>query len=401
MSAPEHPLDRRGIGVLAAGHLCSDMTQGAVAALLPFLISQRGLSYAAAGALLMAATVGSSFVQPFLGAFADRLSVPFLLPAGVMVGGAGVAVAGITESLGLLFLFVVLGGLGVGAFHPEGARFANYVSGDRRATGMSIFAVGGNAGFALGPVLVTPLVLAFGLPGTLFLALPTTLVALALLIELPRLRGFVPDLKPKTAESKREQRAEERWGPFARLSAAAVARTGAFFGLMAFLPVYLIERFGASEGTANAALTVMLVSGAVGTLIGGRLGDRYGRRAMLAGSMAPLAIFCLILPTATLPVAFLLAVGLGATVHGGFSSAVVLGQEYLPQRVGLASGITFGLSIGLGGVVASGLGVVADATSLTTALWLLAGLPALAFVLALGLPETRVRSASTAASAAG
>ncbi len=99
MSAPERPLDRRGIGVLAAGHLCSDMTQGAVAALLPFLISQRGLSYGAAGALLMAATVGSSFVQPVLGAFADRLSVPVLLPAGVMVGGAGVAVAAIVAAL--------------------------------------------------------------------------------------------------------------------------------------------------------------------------------------------------------------------------------------------------------------------------------------------------------------
>lgn len=365
-----------------------------MAALLPFLISQRGLSYGAAGALLMAATVGSSFVQPVLGAFADRLSVPVLLPAGVMAGGTGVAVAGIVESLPLLFLFVVVGGLGVGAFHPEGARFANYVSGDRRATGMSIFAVGGNAGFALGPVLVTPFVLAFGLPGTLLLAVPTTLVALALLIELPRLRGFAPEIKPQSAADRREQRAEERWGTFARVSAAAVARTGAFFGLMAFLPAYVIERFDTSESTANAVLTVMLVSGAVGTLIGGRLGDRFGRRAMLAGSMAPLAVLCVVLPTVSLPVVFGLAVGLGLTVHGGFSSAVVLGQEYLPRRVGLASGITFGLSIGLGGLAASLLGLVADASGLTTALYALAVMPVVAFVLALGLPETRVQRAA-------
>ncbi len=135
----------------------------------------------------------------------------------------------------------------------------------------------------------------------------------------------------------------------------------------------------------------MLVSGAVGTLVGGRLGDRFGRRAMLAGSMAPLTLLCVLLPMATLPVVFALAVGLGLTVNGGFSSAVVLGQEYLPQRVGLASGITFGLSIGLGGLVASGLGLVADASGLTTALYVLAVLPVLAFVLALGLPQTRRR----------
>ncbi len=178
------------------------------------------------------------------------------------------------------------------------------------------------------------------------------------------------------------------------MSAAAVARTGAFFGLMAFLPAYVIERFDTSESTANAVLTVMLVSGAVGTLIGGRLGDRFGRRAMLAGSMAPLAVLCVVLPTVSLPVVFGLAVGLGLTVHGGFSSAVVLGQEYLPRRVGLASGITFGLSIGLGGLAASLLGLVADASNLTTALYALAVMPVVAFVLALGLPETRVQRAA-------
>src|SRR5918997_1793908 len=177
-------VDKRAMAVLSAGHLFTDVNQGAVAALIPFLVAERGLSLAAAGTLVLAATLSSSIVQPLFGFFSDRTPLPALMPLGVVLGGLGIALAGVAPSYPLIFLCIVLSGLGVAAFHPESARFANYVSGSRRARGMSFFSIGGNAGFALGPVVATPLVLAFGLPGTLFLAVPAAIMAAALFYEI-------------------------------------------------------------------------------------------------------------------------------------------------------------------------------------------------------------------------
>ena len=184
------------MAVLSAGHLFTDLNQGAVAALLPFLVSERGLTLAAAGALVLAATVSSSVVQPLFGIFSDKRPLPVLMPFGVLLGGMGMALVGVAPSYPLIFLCVVLSGIGVAAFHPEAARFANYVSGSRRARGMSFFSVGGNAGVALGPVLATPLVLLFGLPGALLLAMPAAVMAAVLFYEIPRMLGF----KPETVE---------------------------------------------------------------------------------------------------------------------------------------------------------------------------------------------------------
>ncbi|MBV9049331.1 MAG: MFS transporter, partial [Solirubrobacterales bacterium] len=144
-------VDARGIVTLGCGHGCVDMAQGAVPALLPFMIHQRHYSYAAASALVLAMTITSSLIQPVFGHFADRRSLPLLLPGGVLVAGVGIALAGAVNTYALTFAAVALAGVGVGAYHPEAARYANYVSGERRATGMSLFSVGGNLGFALGP----------------------------------------------------------------------------------------------------------------------------------------------------------------------------------------------------------------------------------------------------------
>src|SRR3954469_25089848 len=183
-------VDRRGMSVVSAGHMFTDVSQGAVPALLPFLKSDMHLSYAAVSALVLAATVSSSVIQPIFGRYSDRRSLPELMPLGVLCGGLGIAAVGIAPSYALVFLAIVVSGIGVAAFHPEGSRYANYLSGSRRASGMSLFSVGGNLGFALGPVMVTPLLLAFGLHGTLFMAVPAMLMALVLAHELPRLGGF-------------------------------------------------------------------------------------------------------------------------------------------------------------------------------------------------------------------
>jgi FSR family fosmidomycin resistance protein-like MFS transporter len=385
----EVPLDRRGLGALSAGHACVDLCQGAVPALIPFLVVQRGLSLTAAGALITAATVGSSIVQPLFGLWSDRLSLPVLLPAGVALGSIGIGVAGLLDSYVALMAILVVGGLGVAAFHPEAARYAGYVSGSSRGKGMSYFAVGGNLGFALGPALVTPVIATFGISATPLIAIPGLVVSALLLSQLGHLRSFAPPTPVTRAPD--DAGAPEAWWPFTRLVSAAVCRTAAFFALQAFVPVYLIHHYGTSTATAGAALAAMLLAGALGTLVGGRCADRYGRRIVLVGSMVPLIPLLVLLPHVGLVAFFAVLIGVGLAVDSPFATTVVLGQEYLPHRVALSSGITYGLAIGVGGLAATGLGALADATSIKTVFEVLPVFAVLALVLAATLPPAPAR----------
>ena len=379
-------VDRRAMSVLSAGHLFTDLNQGAVAALLPFLISERGLSLTAAGALVFAATVSSSLVQPLFGIFSDRSPLPALMPLGVLCAGLGMALVGVAPGYAAIFAAVVFSGVGVAAFHPEAARFANYVSGARRARGMSFFSVGGNLGFALGPVVATPLVLIFGLPGTLLLAVPATLMAGVMFFEGPRMLRHLPqevvDEDEKESLSEREQ-----WTPFVLMVAVVAVRSFVYFGLVAFVASYYERVLGASPALGNAALAVMLFAGAVGTLLIGPLADRFGRRTTIVASMLilPPLIFGFTLAGPYAGMALLALVG-AATV-GTFGVTVVMGQEYLPGRIGLAAGVTMGLSIGLGGIGAPLLGLLADSGGLRTTMLTIAALPAIGLVLSLTLPR--------------
>ena len=377
-------LDRRGLFVLATGHVCVDLCQGAVPALLPFFIAAHGWSYGQAAALVLAVTIGSSVVQPAFGHWADKVSLPWLMPGGVVVAIGGIALAGVLPSYGAVFAVIAVSGFGIGAFHPEAARFANYVSGDRRATGMSMFSLGGNIGFALGPAIITPAVLLLGLSGTLVVLPLGIVVAFVVARDMPRLRTFQPggDGPPGDPD------APAAWGPFARLGGAVSARSAVYFGLQTFIPLWLVDHLGASKALGNAALISMLAAGAIGTVVGGRLADRIGRRPVLIGSMAlQLPLVALLLaagPEASIAVAALI----GMVTISTFSVTVVMGQEYLPGRVGLASGVTLGLAIGLGGVWASVLGLVADSFGLTTVMDIIAVLPLVGLALALSLPKT-------------
>jgi FSR family fosmidomycin resistance protein-like MFS transporter len=392
-------LDRRGLAALASGHAAADLCQGSIPALIPFLITQRGYSYAAAGVLLLVVTVGSSIIQPLFGAVSDRLSLSWLLPTGVALSALGIAGAGLTEDFEATAIMVGLGGLGVAAFHPEGARYANFASGSRRGTGMSLFSVGGNAGFALAPVLITPAVLAFGLHGTLIVAAVPALIAIVLAFELPHLRAR--SAQAASAVARRSgAREEEDWAAFGKLTGVVSVRSGVYFGLQSFAPVWLIHQFGATEAAGNAALAAMLIAGALGTLVGGQLMDRIGRRKVLIGSLiiqAPLLLGFVLAPTGIL--AAVLLTGIGFVTVMSFSVTVVMGQEYLPSRLGIASGVTLGFAIGHGGVAAAVFGAIADHAGLHTVMWIIALLPLAGLAIATTLPLTsheRGRAARTA-----
>jgi len=391
--------DRRGIGVLALGHGCVDVAQGAVPALLPFLHHARGYSYAAGAALVLAMTLTSSLIQPLFGHLADRRSLPWLLPGGVAVAGVGISLAGIVPGYPLTFAMIALAGAGVGAYHPEAARYANYVSSSaRRASGMSLFSVGGNVGFALGPILITPLVLALGLDGTIWLLALYAAVAGVLVLTLAHLTSFRPEHR---SDDERPSRAGgDRWGPFALVAGVASFRSCAYFGLQAFIPAYFIARFHAAAGVGNAALATMLAAGALGTLVGGRLGDRIGLRPILIACMAALPPLVALVLLAGRDADFVLLAAIGFFTVGNFSTTVVLGQRFLPSRIGIASGVTLGAAIGVGGVCAALLGLLADAAGLTAVIALIAVLPLGGLGCALLIPRERARDARKSVRAA-
>jgi MFS transporter, FSR family, fosmidomycin resistance protein len=376
-------VNRRALTVLGAGHLCVDLCQGAVPALLPFLAAEHGYSYAALGALVLFSTIGSSIIQPLFGLLSDRIAQPWLMPGGLVLAGVGIALAGPAPTYALTAVAVAVSGLGVAAFHPEGAKFAGLASRERRGRGMSLFSVGGNAGFALGPLLTTPLVLVFGLDGTLALVLLPLAAAVVTVRTLPRLRALERETAPGVAA-----RAEEAddWGAFSRLGGLIALRSGIYFGLQAFIPAYFVAELGSSKAAGNAALTIMLAAGAVGTLVGGVLVDRWGARAVLVGTQVLLLPLLVVLPLLGGVAATVALAAIGCVAIASFSITVVLGQAYLPSRLGLASGVTLGLAIGVGGVEATALGVIADSAGLEAVLWTVAVLPVPAILLALSLP---------------
>jgi len=379
-------LDRGGIAVLSGGHGAVDFASGAVPAMLPFLAERFDLSYTLTALLMLSATISSSLVQPLFGLLSDRRGAMWLLPAGVLVAGTGIALAGVAPSYGLVLAAVFVAGLGIAAYHPEGAKFASYASGQRRASGMSLFNVGGNTGYALGPIIITPVVVWLGLNGTLVAALPVLLIGVAIILVLPYLR----DLRPPAAS--RAVAGEDRPRAMAVLIGVILLRTTTWFGLITFVPLWVVS-LGHSEADGNRLLSLMLVAGVAGALVFGPLADRIGlRRTLLATTavLPPLVLTFVYVGGVAGAIALMLV---GACVVGTFGVVMVLSQLYLPRHVALASGLNVGLAVGLGGVAAVALGAVADAIDLETALTICAVTPVLGAALCLFLPSPQARLA--------
>jgi MFS transporter, FSR family, fosmidomycin resistance protein len=373
------------MAALSAGHCATDFANGALPALLPFMVDRFSLSYTLAAVVMLASTAASSLVQPLFGAWSDRRAVIWLLPCGVAIAGMGIALAAAAPSYWLVILLVVVSGLGVAAYHPEGSKFAAYTSGSKRASGMSLFSIGGNIGYALGPTATTPLILALGLTGGLLLALPVLAVAVVLVLVLPFLRSFVPEPGSGTAAA-----GDDRPGALALLLGVIAFRSVAWFGLITFVPLWEVS-LGQSKAHGSHLLSLMLLAGGLGTLAAGPIADRIGRRPVVIASMAATAplTFAYVL-VGGVPGAIALAL-VGVCVISTFGVTMVMAQEYLPHRIGMASGLSIGLSIGLGGVAAVGLGALADSVDLRSAMYAAAAAPLAGLVLALLLPSSRAQ----------
>ena len=293
----------------------------------------------------------------------------------------GTGLAAVAPRYELVLLLVFIAGIGIAAFHPEGAKFAAYASGHKRASGMSYFNIGGNTGYALGPIVVTPLVLWLGLTGGLLAMLPVLVAAAVLLRALHGLEELAPE-----TEARERSSAVDDVRAMTILGVVIALRSVAWFGLLTFVPLWVVEN-GGTEGEGNRMLSLMLLAGAAGTLLLGPVADRVGlRRTLLLTQIAlPFLVIAFVSVGGVLGTVALMLVGL--CVVGTFGVTMVLSQLYLPRHVGMASGLSIGLAMGLGGIAAVALGVVADTIDLETALYVAAVAPGLGAVLCLALPR--------------
>ncbi|MFE5889850.1 MFS transporter [Streptomyces sp. NPDC056462] len=365
---------------MSLGHACVDVYQGAVATLVPFFVAERAYSYAAASGVVLAASLLSSVVQPLFGALTDRWAMPWLLPLSALLGGTGVALSGVMGSYALTLAVVAVSGIGVAAYHPEAARAARAASRGSH-TAMGWFSLGGNVGFALAPLLVAAVIATGGLRASPLLVVPA-LAGAALCAAAVRTaagRG--------ATGTRAEGAGTDDWPSFLRLSGAIVCRSIVFVGLSAFVSLYVRQRTGGGDVAGTAALCVLYAGGAVGTVAGGRLAERYGRLTVVrhAYALSALAVAGVVLVPG--PAVYLFVALTSAGLYVPFSLHVTLGQDYLPRRVGTASGVTLGLAVSVGGLAAPVIGALADATSLRTALLPLIALPVLGGLLLRGLRE--------------
>ena len=386
----------RHVGILSVGHLATDINQGALPAMLPFFIAAYDLSYAAAAGFVFAANMASSIVQPLFGHAADRFSKPWLLSVGLMLAGMGLALSGIFQGYRWIMLLAIVSGIGIAAYHPKAARLVNFAAGTKKGTAMSLFGVGGTIGFAIGPILVTAALTQWGLKGTLVLMVPVTIMSLVMISQFSMFETLEASRNRERVVSGTGT-SKENWGAFSRLTITVIARSILFYGLNTFIPIYWINGLNQSKAAGAMALTIFAGSGIFGNLLGGSLADRIGQKKVMLFGFFGLTLFLpMLIWVNSVNIATLLLIPIGLMLYATYSPTIVLGQNYLPNRIGLSSGVTLGVAVAIGGGAAPIIGRIADIYGIWFALASIAFLPIFISTIALSLPDSkRIVSKST------
>ncbi|MDR3287954.1 MAG: MFS transporter [Peptococcaceae bacterium] len=387
----------RYLAMLVIGHLVTDINQGAMPALLPFLMTAHHLNYALVANFIFASNISSSVLQPLFGHLVDKYPVQWMMPAGIFLAGGGMAAVGFASSYWLIFLAAALSGIGVAAFHPVASRLVNKISGEKKVLAVSMFSAAGTLGFAFGPIITTLIITAFALKGSGFLVIPVTVVALVLAFNSSKWKTLqAPPAAPSSPAAVKTKKpvlaaTADEWKPFFFLMGAIFCRSIAFIGISTFLPLYWIHSLHQSEAAGSFVLMLLMLVGAASSVITGYLAERFGAlRIIKLGFIAAAPLLALLFLTKNIYLGTILIIPVGLTLFAPFSPMVVLGQKYLHHHIGLASGITLGLAVSIGGVFAPLLGMVADHFGIQTALLTLPGFLLLAFVLSIFLPEPRL-----------
>ncbi|MFC5083835.1 MFS transporter [Microvirga arabica] len=383
--------ERVAVPVLAAisvSHLLNDLIQSLLPAIYPILKDNYRLDFGQIGLLTLTFQMSASLLQPLVGTFTDRRPQPFSLVVGMGFTLVGLLTLSQAHSYPLLLLGAALVGMGSSVFHPESSRVARMASGGRHGLAQSVFQVGGNAGTALGPLLAAFIVVPFG-QGSIAWFSAVALLAMLILFTVGRW------YRDKLVELKAKPKAPERTSSFSRgrivlsitiLMLLVFSKNFYMAGLTSYYTFYLIAKFQVSVQDAQVYLFIFLGAVAAGTLLGGPVGDRIGRRYVIWISILGVLPFTLLLPYASLFWTAVLSIVIGVVLASAFSAILVYATELVPGRVGMIAGLFFGLSFGMGGLGAAALGQLADMTSIETVYKVCSFLPAIG-LLAYFLPK--------------
>jgi len=376
--------------LMSLGHLTADMNQGALSAILPYLITAYNYDFATAGLIMMFYSVVGSFVQPIFGQLADKHFSLWVMPLSLVFACGGMAVTGVTSSFWTLCIAAMLSGIGVSMFHPVAALILNKTSPKGKlGECLSIFSFGGNMGFVIGPLVASAAVSTLGLKGTLVLLIPAIITNCFIVYKSKAINAIMSD--GEAAEKKaKAHAAADNWKAFGYLSLGILSRSIIFFALNTYILLYWIYEFGQTKAYSSTVLSCFFACSALATLCGGRFADKYGYRKILRISyilMLPSLVgFCL---SNNMWISTAILVPLGISLSLGYSSNVALSQYFLPNHLGLASGISLGLSVSVGGMMIPTLGKIADIYGLKMVFICLIAVCLLAVFSALVVPDAK------------
>ena len=373
-------------------HLLNDMIQSVIPAMYPMLKDNLGLTFAQIGIITFVFQLASSILQPFIGLYADRHPQPYSLSLGMFFTLAGLLTLAYSSSFTMVLLSVAIIGCGSSVFHPEASRVAQMASGGKKSLAQSIFQVGGNGGSAIGPLLAALIVLPFGQHAAGWFAVAALLAALILV----RIGYWYSLMLSQWGKIKRARQMS-----LPDLTASKVRSAMAILVVMVFskyffnacmtsyFTFFLIDKFGITVQQSQFCLFAYLAAFAAGTLLGGFLGDRYGRKYVILFSIFGAAPFTLALPyIGSLPWVIVVATIIGLIIASAFSAIVVYATDMKPDKVGMVAGIFFGLMFGLGGIGSAFFGWLADVTSIDYIFKVSTWLPLLG-IIAVMLPDIK------------
>ena len=381
----------RVLGAISTSHMVNDMMQSLILAMYPILKGDFHLSFGQIGLITLTYQLTASLLQPLIGLYTDKRPQPYSLPFGMASTLCGLILLAYAPTYAMLLLAAAFVGLGSAIFHPESSRIARLASGGQHGLAQSVFQVGGNTGSALGPLLAAAVIVPFGQRSVAWFGL-AALLAIVLLLQVSRWYAFHHVAKAGTRARPVTAPPHSRGVVLFAIGVLLVLIFSKYFyvaGLSSFYTFYLIEKFGLSVQSAQVHLFIFLFASAIGTLVGGPLGDRIGRKPVIWFSILGVAPFALLLPHANLFWTTTITIVIGLVLSSAFSAILVYAQELMPGKVGMVSGLFFGFAFGMGGLGAAVLGLVADHTSIAFVYEAIAYLPLLGIAAAL-LPKGRV-----------
>ena len=355
--------------LFSLGHLSVDWCQGAIPSLLPYFIRNYDLSYQAAGTLIFANVLVASVLQPLFGYYSDRISRPWFIPLGALFCGISVALMGFCTSFAAIFAAAMLSGVGSAIFHPEAALMVNRIAARAKGQALGTFSVGGNAGFAIGPIVAGICAYKLGIHTLLIFGIINTVLAIALWTKMPYVLRQMSLSDRNETEKKTVKAKENDWKAFGILSLPIFARSIGFTLSNTFIPIYWMTVLHASATQGTTALSILFTIGACITFGGGLLADLYGYvKIIRAAFLCMVPAYLLLTHTTDIRLATALLLPAAVSIFMPYSPIVVLGQTYLAKNAGFASGVTLGLTTTLGGIFAPLVGAAADRWGLVPAL---------------------------------